>query len=223
MQDPLEEKYQRALDAAGIFPRFKDARISDCEWMEAEPEKRKALQHARELSTPDSEGEFYIEKGESQYRSILFSGSFGTGKTYLATGTLKRMLWHSFESDPSRMHGALWSRFLEYVNQVQSTYSPQAEETSRQVIQRYKSAELLLLDDVGHFEKGAETHDRRELFEQVVDYRNDHFRNTIITTNLSPEQIREQFGDRALERLKEMAFFVRLEGTNLRDSKPFQT
>lgn len=219
-EDGEAAEWRQRMKDAGMPPRFQEAHFTrNCKWMRDAEGKQAALALAGEISSPGEDGSFFIERGGRRYHSLLLSGDFGTGKTWLASATFKRILYLHQQRNP-REASAMWRRFLTFVGTVQSTYGGAAQETSEDVIQRYSASDLLLLDELGDLQKDAETHDRRELITRVLNHRNDHFRTTLITTNLDAEGLADQFGQRAFERIKEMAVFVRMKGANLRDNPP---
>jgi DNA replication protein DnaC len=137
-------------------------------------------------------------------------GEYGTGKTFLATAIFKHMLWNA------DTNAAMWRKFYDFIREVQSSYSQAADETVRRVLRRYQSTPLLLLDDVGDLTIQEQTEDRRRLLYEVLDKRNDQMLPTILTSNLSPARFKEQFGERTLERVLEMAALYRMDGRNYR-------
>jgi DNA replication protein DnaC len=86
----------------------------------------------------------------------------------------------------------------------------------RNVLKRYQTTPILLLDDIGDLTINTQTDDRRRLLYEVLDKRNDEMLPTILTSNLSPKRFKEQFGERTLERVVEMAALYRMEGRNYR-------
>lgn len=209
--------WQDKMGDVGILPKFQDAHLSsNCAWMQEHETKRLALNVALRFSSR-SNGEYFIERDGVRYHSLLFTGGFGTGKTWLATATFKRILYSLLQQEARRATG-LWRRFYTFIGECQSTYSPSADSTLIEVLSSYQNADILLLDDLGDLKKDVETNDRRELLGRVIDHRNDSFLPTIMNTNLSVPQLKEQFGERTFERVKEMAVFVKLEGANLRDN-----
>lgn len=139
-------------------------------------------------------------------------GDHGTGKTWLATATFKHLLWHSTGKS------AIWTKFYDFIREVQSTYSPAAQTTVKRVLGRYQHTPILLLDDVGDLTVEEQTEDRRRLLYEVLDKRNDEMLPTLLTSNLSPKKFQEQFGERTLERVIEMAAMYRMEGRNFRQN-----
>lgn len=77
----------------------------------------------------------------------------------------------------------------------------------------------LVIDDVGtepRDEKGWAAAN----FAALLDYRYDHQRKTILTTNLTAERFRTVYGDaRTLDRLREAGAFIAIPGESLRQSQ----
>lgn len=144
--------------------------------------------------------------------SLLLMGDHGTGKTFLATATFKHLLWHASGKS------AIWSKFYDFIREVQSTYSAAATTTVQKVLGKYQNTPILLLDDVGDLTIEEQTEDRRRLLYEVLDKRNDKMLPTILTSNLSPARFEDQFGERTLERVIEMAAMYRMEGRNYRQN-----
>ena len=89
------------------------------------------------------------------------------------------------------------------------------DESARKRLASYQHCPILLIDDVGGFEKEV-SDDRRQLFYELVDARSDHLLPTIMTTNLTPADLTAHYGERVLNRLIEMAAIVEMGGTNYR-------
>lgn len=205
VDDRVHEGWKRLMQRAGIPPAFTSAHMRDLEAVEGDKENAVAVEVMRDYA---AEGKVDTD-GYDQY-CLLLAGGFGTGKTYAATAAFKARLWRSTNKS------ALWRKYPAFIREVQSTYSAAAERTVQQVLASYQRTPLLLLDDIGDLTIGSETEDRRRLVYEVIDYRNDHFLPTIITTNLSGRQLQEQFGQRTWERLRFMCCMLSMDGTNLR-------
>lgn len=215
------ERWENTMEDVGIPPRFQEAHISgNCQWMKTDDEKKLAWSVATSFATPTEEGRHHYVQNGVKRRSLLLSGGFGTGKTWLATAVFKAILWQKKEVMDNQRMTALWRRFPQFIGECQSTYSPSADETLQEVLNRYQQTDLLLLDDLGDLQKSVEYTDRRELLSRVINTRNDYFLPTLMTTNLGVEELKEQFGERTFDRMKEMAAFVKMEGKNLRDHPP---
>lgn len=192
-------------------PSFREAYWESCKRYTADAEKGDALAAAMKFAGKgESEpGRIETSRGLTCF-SLLLMGQHGTGKTWLATACFKHMLWQAENKS------AIWSKFYDFIREVQSTYSAAAETTVRKVLGRYQNTPILMLDDVGDLTIEQQTDDRRRLLYEVLDKRNDKMLPTIMTSNLSPKQFREQFGERTLERVIEMAAMFRMEGRNYR-------
>lgn len=145
------------------------------------------------------------------YRFALFiTGEFSRGKTWLATAAFVNLLIHH--------KIGMWRTFHGFIREVQATYKSGATVSADEAIGAYQRTPVLLLDDVGDLQRRKEeTEDRIRLLHEVIDYRNSHMTPTIITTNLLPEDMRVQFGDRTFQRVLEMSAFVEMAGANLRE------
>lgn len=102
-----------------------------------------------------------------------------------------------------------------------------AEEPEWKIRDRARTAELLILDDLGAETDTTTTeHVRRELVE-LIDYRLEHRLRTVITTNLSSKAtgpnrpgVTEMYGERFLSRLAERATGLMFLGQDRRRVNP---
>lgn len=151
------------------------------------------------------------QRGKSR-RHLLLSGPFGTGKTGLLTTALRHHL------DAGR--ACLWIEFYDFCAEVQAGYgNGESENRVKAAIE----ADILMLDDVGDAERNhsktgfAETDDKRTIFRRIINARYNADRVTLLTTNLAPEQMAQQFDVRTVDRLMEMCAMYKLAGKNLRE------
>lgn len=150
------------------------------------------------------------QRGRTRFALVL-SGSVGRGKTWLGSAVFVELLWNQKQARAGR-----WAKFYQFVREVQACYTPAAKESSDTVLARYQTTPLLMLDDVGDMDRDRETDDRVRLLYEVLDYRNDNLLPTIITTNLSPKELSDQFGQRTWERIYEMSALCEMAGDNMR-------
>lgn len=207
-----EERRKKAwivtMGRAGMPPRYQEAHLStNCDAYAEERGKAKALESARSWAFEEK----IIQRGRDR-SCLLITGEFGGGKTWLASAAFKTVL--------NRKRSGMWRKFYQFVREIQGTYGRSSKETVDEVIRRYQKAPVLMLDDVGDLEIEVQSEDRRRLFYEVIDARNDHFLPTIITTNLSPDELAAQFSERSMERVLEMCAMVSMEGKNLRVDRP---
>ena len=215
-EDRRSDGWESTLERVGVPKRHREAYWPSCERFANDDRKRTpyraALSFAGKDGTEAGRVEATRQGTDVTCFSLLLMGDHGTGKTWLATATFKHLLWHADDKS------GIWTKFYDFIREVQSTYSAAAETTVRKVLGRYQHTPILLLDDVGDLTVEEQTEDRRRLLYEVLDKRNDEMLPTLLTSNLSPARFREQFGERTLERVIEMAAMYRMEGRNYRQN-----
>lgn len=204
-EEAAARAWQTVMERAGIPPRFQPAHLlRNCASWARDADREDAYAVALRFADTGT----VEDRGLPRF-ALFLTGEFGRGKTWLATAVFKNIL--------ARGKQGMWRKFYEFVREVQACYSAGAKESSDTVIGRYQRTPLLLLDDVGDLNRHQETEDRTRILYEVLDYRNDHFLPTILTTNLMPDQLEVQFGERTFQRMLEMAVFEEMGGDNLRE------
>ena len=138
---------------------------------------------------------------------LTLLGNTGTGKSFAAALRVYLEALSGVDavwSDPSRWEevrpGAMWV----------SAYGAAA---SKDVLSAASGCRFLVLDDLG--EESSDRRDRAALRELVSErYNGDQ--PTILTSNLTEDEIRDRYGDRTLERLLETGTLARCAGESLR-------
>lgn len=200
-------KLQQLFEVAGVPVRFRDLTIDSLQaTVLCDPEKESALAAAKAMIAQG-----YIDVAGRRKNSLILSGPYGTGKTGTATPILRYWL------DQGR--SGLWIEFYDFCDRVQQGYN---RGDSKEVMEAAQRADWVLLDDVGELNRDdrvtgfAETTDKQKILYQLVNYRHNHALPTLITSNLSPSQLVNQFGARTFERLLESYHIVSMGGRNLR-------
>ena len=116
---------------------------------------------------------------------LLLTGTPGTGKGHLAAAAMKAI------------GDGVW---IEHVNMLMDLRASYQTKTTEEVIARWQNAESLTLDEFGLSAGGR---DEEPLLYQVLAYRYEHRRPTIITSNLDRSEVRTLLGDRLLDRIRE--------------------
>jgi DNA replication protein DnaC len=200
-QRRLEETFARA----GIPAHFQGLTIETLTGLAGrDPEKTDALAAARSM----------VETGYANGKpGVFLFGEYGAGKT----GALSPVLRHYLD----RGHTALWLEFYDFVDEIQSKYGAGGDAADA-AMQIARNVDWLLLDDVGDLHRAdratgfAETADRQRLLYQLVNYRHNHVKPMLITSNLPPDKFVQQFGPRTFERIAESCAVTRIGGRNLR-------
>ena len=161
--------------------------------------------------------------------SVFLSGSPGVGKTHFAVGLawewLKAKMWIDIRQDGYPVvYGfnyrtgdpecvPIFRSASDLYDELKSTFSGTTASTTNGVMGDYTKAVCLILDDVG-----AEqiTDWKRSILYTLIDRRYRSMRQTIITSNLSLDEIAQKIDDRIASRLVEMGPVFSLTGEDYR-------
>lgn len=134
---------------------------------------------------------------------IVLRGNTGCGKTHMAIAIAKQIptedkrLRSSWETIP----GTIFTTAPELLLKIRSAFREGSEQSEEQLIDYYSGCELLILDDLGS-EKTSEF--AVTTLYVIIDRRLRDCRKTIITTNMSQQEIEQTFGARIASRLSGM-------------------
>jgi DNA replication protein DnaC len=125
---------------------------------------------------------------------LIMLGGVGAGKTHLAVAVMRAFTRPIFFKQNTLLRG------------LRRTYrDPDAGDP----IPACQEADLLVLDELGVSSGGK---DEYPLLHEILDYRYGEYRPTIITSNATPEQLRETLADRLVDRLRQSTFDLLLFG-----------
>ncbi|MFI5803499.1 ATP-binding protein [Streptomyces sp. NPDC051561] len=143
--------------------------------------------------------------GIAEGPSLLIAGPTGTGKTYQAYGAVRALL-----AAGVRLRWQAVTAADLYAN-----LRPRAGHDPERELHGLMRCPLLLIDDLGAAKASEWT---EELTYRLINYRYEHLRPTLITTNLPIRDLRTTLGDRVASRLAEMTDRVTLTGEDRRRS-----
>ncbi|MEV4708872.1 ATP-binding protein [Actinoplanes sp. NPDC049316] len=135
--------------------------------------------------------------------SLLLIGPTGTGKTHQAYGALRALA--------PELAGRDWLAIREA--DLFGSLRPRPDLNLEAELRQYRQASLLLLDDIGVAKLSEWT---EEITYRVLDGRYLDMKPTIITTNLTPDELRDTLGDRIASRLAQTCTIVVLDGPDRR-------
>lgn len=121
---------------------------------------------------------------------IFIIGPTGCGKTHLMAAML-RMLYEQRKK-------ATFRRATDLYLQVRHTYGGDTGLTETAILAGYRATPMLFLDDVA---SGSLSDHERRIALEVIDSRGNDARPTVVTSNLSLDEIRENMDERISSRL----------------------
>lgn len=142
---------------------------------------------------------------------LVLWGSTGTGKTTLALIAMRHMA--------EAGQRVAWVEYTDLIKRVQATYDREryTGPTEDEILTALVKADLLVIDDMGSAASDRPASENRiEIMFRIVNGRYAWSGRTIVTTNLTPEHLRRQFGDRIYSRLAGMSDLVKCDGKDLR-------
>jgi len=168
----MEERARRAMERAHIPKRYEhcdfESYVTDLAdgqtWTSQHAQSLKQAKYITQRFVADYPGA--TEKG------LLFMGPSGVGKTHLAVAALKEMI--------RRGHQGLFCDYRELLKEIQASYNPASESTEMGILEPVRTAEILVLDDLGASKPSDWV---RDVVGIVLNSRYNEKRTTIITTN----------------------------------------
>ena len=109
-------------------------------------------------------------------KGLLFMGSSGAGKTHLAVAALRELL--------RRGHNGLFCDYRELLKEIQASYNAESQTTEMGVLEPVRTAEILVLDDLGASKPSDWVLD---IIGLILNARYNERRMTILTTNYYDE------------------------------------
>lgn len=151
----------------------------------------------------------YLSDDEDDIRSarnLWLLGDVGRGKTHLACAVLRAQ--HRDGLD------VVFTTPRDLIRDLRASWGERnSAAKEQQALARFTDCDVLVLDDVGtSFGKEAEL---VQLFD-VINERDAHDMRTIITSNLTPQELREVLGERIYSRLRDRALVLVLDGDDHR-------
>lgn len=152
---------------------------------------QKALSAAREFIKASEDSDYGL--------GLLFTGAVGSGKTYLAAGIANALIENNKE--------VLFVVVPDLLDELRSTYNKTAETNELDLLDTAREVPFLILDDLGAHNYTEWTRNR---IYSIINYRLNECLPTIITSNLSLDEIEEYLGERTTSRLLQMCRVFRL-------------
>ena len=151
---------------------------------------------------------------ESEKNGIIFSGSYGTGKTHLAAAIANELM--------NRGRGVVCMTMIDLLDRIRSTFNVGDEVDERDVLDIYERVPLLIIDDLGSeqpTEWGA------AMIFKIINARYEAYMPMIVTTNYGSEELIMRMtpkggdgvnAEKTLDRLREMCAGIVMNGQSRR-------
>lgn len=147
-----------------------------------------------------------IEANVSRGRGLILQGSAGIGKTLLATLVLKWGMAHGFDGQ--------FFLFPSFLDAYAAGWDN--SEDRDWFYQKAGSTPLLVIDDVGKEADSRSGSSIMESFEIVIQNRVNAGLPTILSTNLTPQQLQNRYGGHIFSRLNGYADLIEMSGEDFR-------
>lgn len=135
--------------------------------------------------------------------SVLLVGATGTGKTFAAYGAIRALSVSGA--------GCAWQAMT--AADLYARLRPRHRVDSEEEFDLVARAGLLMVDDLG---AAKQTEWTEEVNYRLINYRYEHNKPTLITSNVPPAQLADRLGERVASRLEEMAQRIVLRGPDRR-------
>ncbi len=156
-------------------------------------------------------------------QSYFITGNVGVGKTHLAVALIRKYISHikPYYDDQRKEymldinHSALpvFIEVPELLLRIRASYHKDSYETEMDIVDRYTYAPLLVLDDLG-VEKASDF--STLMLYLIINRRCSNELTTIITSNLSIDEINERLSTRIGSRIKGMCKIIGMTGHDRR-------
>lgn len=201
-----QREIDKKLDLSGIPPIFKDATVRSFQvdiYKTAEGREKArvakvaAINYVRDFET-------MREGGKGLY---LYSDVKGSGKTRLASSITNALV---------SQHGEdiVFVKFIDLMAQVRKTFQKDSEMAENDVVESYRKASVLIVDDVAIHT--ATKFEERILY-AIMDYRVERKKVTLFTSNVPIDDLEIYYpGERVSDRINRMALEVHMPEERIR-------
>ena len=148
----------------------------------------------------------FIKNFNSSYQNMFFYGTVGTGKSFLSICVAKELLDHG--------HSVIYFSAADLFQRLSENSFDYHKKEQLQVLQENLfNCELLIIDDLGT--ELTNSFVTSQLF-SCLNERYIRHHATVISTNLSLEELRDRYSDRIFSRITSNFMLIKLTGPDIR-------
>jgi len=162
----MEERAEKVMERARIPKRYEHCDFESFSTDIGAPQQQQSLKKAK------LQVEGFLRDYPASEQGLLLAGPSGVGKTHLAVAALKELI--------RRGHEGLFCDYRELLKEIQASYNAASESTEMGILEPIRTAEILILDDLGASKPSDWV---RDIVGIVLNARYNEKRTTIITTN----------------------------------------
>jgi DNA replication protein DnaC len=164
----MRQRSERVIERARIPKRYEHCDFESYSTdVGATPQQTSSLKNGKVLAQG-----FVRDYPGAAEKGLLLMGPSGVGKTHLAVAVLKELI--------RRGHFGLFCDYRELLKEIQASYNPSSESTEMAILESIRTAEILVLDDLGASKPSDWV---RDIVGIVLNARYNERRTTILTTN----------------------------------------
>jgi len=215
-QDRLQRKINKLIKDSGIRGRFLNRTF---ERFEVNEENRRAYEAAKRYADnfrdmlPKKGPDGIVDPPEIECNGLFITGSYGTGKTHLATAISNQLIREGIP--------VICMTMIDLLARIKQTFDRSDEATEAEIMKIYEEVPLLVIDDIGS-EQPSEWGSTK-IF-AIINARYEAYMPTIVTTNYAGDELIRRMtpigpngrpmdsrnAEKTLDRLKEMCVGIEM-------------
>lgn len=205
-----QQELDREISAAGIPQKYASATVNDFKIDCYMSEHNRASAKIAKTVAANYVKNFKKITAEEKSGLYLYSATKGSGKTRLAS-SIANALIKVYKSS------ILFLKATDISPQVRKTYNKDSKSTEADVLKAFRDAEILVIDDLAVSDEKGFTED---LLGRILDYRMDKGAVTIITSNLTIEELKTFFPKEIVaSRVKKLCYEILMPEESIRDAE----
>jgi DNA replication protein DnaC len=190
---------QRLFDDAGVPPKFLGYTWESYLQVAGQERGKQMLINAIEAYLANG----YVQTSEGIKAGLFVHGKSDQGKT----GALSQVFLHYLRQGAA----GLWVQYNSLLRELRNFEDGHVDER----INQCKYVEYLFIDDFGDPLANQASAYSRDVMMQIIDYRNNYRKPVLITSNLTLDELAQQYHARLVKRLLENCFVVEVTGNAL--------